>query len=131
MTGFVVESTFYFMDAINFNSKVREETLSFSKMVTEIYKKEGIYGFFKGYSVSFYASILYGLVYFTLYKLLKNILEPLFWENSSLLYISSSIIANFISLGVYYPFILIKTRWLSSNEKYKYTSLSEALKKLL
>ena len=99
-------------------------------MAKEIYKNEGLYGFYKGYSVSFYASIIYGIVYFTLYKQCKNILEPRFEPYSPFLYASASMIANLVSLAVYYPFVLVKTRWLSSNDVFKYTSLSGAFKEL-
>jgi hypothetical protein len=50
-------------------------------MATNIYSSEGIYGFYKGYSVSFYASIIYGLVYFSVYKQSKKTFNS--WLNQS------------------------------------------------
>lgn len=40
-------------------------------MIRKIVKTEGIYGLYKGYSASYYSSIIYGYLYFYIYKGLK------------------------------------------------------------
>mmetsp|Transcript_4045 Transcript_4045/g.3942 ORF Transcript_4045/g.3942 Transcript_4045/m.3942 type:complete len:139 (-) Transcript_4045:300-716(-) len=74
LTAFTVESLFYFMDAINLRTKVQVENARLVDMGKEIWSKDGIGGFYRGYSVSFYASFLYGISYFTLYKHCKNMI---------------------------------------------------------
>lgn len=65
------ESLFYSIDAVNARSKVLHENVPFREMVKRILKTEGWYGLYKGYSASFYSSILYGYLYFYIYKGLK------------------------------------------------------------
>ena len=72
ITVFLAESSFYFIDAINTWSKViTTENLGIHQMAAKILREEGIYGLYRGYSSCFYSSILYGYVYFFVYKGLK------------------------------------------------------------
>jgi len=71
ITVLLGESMFYCIDAVNMRSKVLSENVPFHKMIKRILKAEGISGLYKGYSASFYSSILYGYLYFYLYKGLK------------------------------------------------------------
>lgn len=65
------ESSFYFIDAVNMRSKILAENVPFYEMLKRIIKQDGIYGLYKGYSASFYSSILYGYLYFYIYKGIK------------------------------------------------------------
>jgi hypothetical protein len=79
VTVLMGESTFYFIDAVNTRSKVIVgENMSMRAMFTKILREEGIYGLYKGFSSSFYSSILYGYVYFFFYKGLKVYLKDKF-----------------------------------------------------
>lgn len=71
ITTLVGESSFYFIDAINARSKVLKENISMGQMMKQVIKTEGIYGLYKGYSACYYSSILYGYLYFYIYKGLK------------------------------------------------------------
>lgn len=71
ITILLCESMFYCIDAVNTRSKVLAENVWFIDMVRRIYKSEGMYGLYKGYSASYYSSILYGYLYFYIYKGLK------------------------------------------------------------
>jgi len=71
ITVLLGESMFYCIDAINMKSKILHENVRFHVMVKNILKNEGIYGLYKGYSASYYSSILYGYLYFYIYKGLK------------------------------------------------------------
>lgn len=42
LTMILVESMFYFVDAVNTRSKVLSENVKFSDMIKDIYKSEGI-----------------------------------------------------------------------------------------
>lgn len=104
-------------------------------MVRTIYKSEGIYGFYKGYSASYYSSILYGYLYFYIYKGLKVHLKETLHPNSTssyaFIYASASTIAELLALIIYYPFELVKVRFLTKNDKYGYNSVSDAFVKIL
>lgn len=71
ITILIGESSFYFIDAVNMRSKILHENVGFAEMTKRIIKNEGIYGLYKGYSASYYSSILYGYLYFYIYKGLK------------------------------------------------------------
>lgn len=71
ITMLLAESLFYCIDAVNTRSKVLPDNVRFIDMVRKILKAEGMYGLYKGYSASFYSSILYGYMYFYIYKGLK------------------------------------------------------------
>ena len=71
LTMLIGESTFYCIDAVNSKSKILNVNLGFFKMVPKIIAEEGVYGLFKGYSVSFYSSMYAGFVYFYTYKMIK------------------------------------------------------------
>lgn len=71
ITVLVGESTFYCIDAVNTRSKMLKENVGFKEMASRIIKSEGIYGLYKGYSASFYGTIIYGYLYFFIYKASK------------------------------------------------------------
>ena len=65
------EVGFHFADTVNIKSKLHNEKMSTVKMWKLITKQDGIYGFSKGISATFYGSIVCGFLYFSLYKFLK------------------------------------------------------------
>ena len=104
-------------------------------MVRTILKNEGVYGLYKGYSASYYSSILYGYLYFYIYKGLKlqmkESLQPTSTSSYAMIYASASTIAEFVALIVYYPYELVKVRFLTKNEVYGYHSVSDAFMKIV
>ena len=108
-------------------------------MARKVIKEEGVQGLFKGYTACYYSSILYGYVYFYLYKGVKGHLKDSETYKKSthstsfraLIYASSSTIAEIISLFIYYPWELVKIRLLTKNDIYKYDSVSDAFVKIL
>eukprot|EP00347_Sterkiella_histriomuscorum_P012480 403368414 len=135
ITMLIGESTFYCIDAVNMRSKILSENVGFRDMIRRIYSKEGIYGLYKGYSASFYSSIFYGYLYFYIYKGLKvqmkERLDPQSTGSYALIYASASTIAEIVALVVYYPYELIKVRFLTKNDKYGYHSVSDAFVKIV
>ena len=75
LTVLIAESSFYFIDAVNARSKVLKTNVKFPVMLRHILKTDGVAGLFKGYSASFYSSILYGYLYFYIYKGIKVFLK--------------------------------------------------------
>ena len=112
IAGLLCETTFHLADTVNVRAKVSEKNHSSFKMVKKIYAKEGIKGFFKGFSANFYGSIMCGFIYFACYKSLKtyfsNLLGPTY--NVAWTFFLASIIAEGVTLVVYYPYDLIKCR---------------------
>lgn len=116
-----------------------KQNVSFTEMFKTVVKNDGVGGLFKGYSACYYSSILYGYVYFYIYKGLKFLLKEtdLFKTHNestpvkALVYASSSTIAEIFSLCIYYPFELVKIRLLTRNDHFRYTSVSDAFYKIL
>jgi len=75
ITTLIGESSFYFIDAINARSKILTTNVSFSYMMKQVIKNEGVSGLFKGYSACYYSSIFYGYLYFYMYKGIKCYLK--------------------------------------------------------
>ena len=100
-------------------------------MVKKIYNKEGIYGFSKGFSACYYGSVACGFIYFALYKIFKSSFKDFFGDtyNIAWTYFSASLIAEFFTLLVYYPYDLIKCRLQSKNYVFKYKNIPHAFKK--
>jgi hypothetical protein len=81
-------------------------------MVEKIYKQDGLKGFGKGFSAMYYGSIACGFIYFSLYKVFKQKFRDWFGETYSIAwtFFFASLVAEFFTLIVYYPFDLIKAR---------------------
>ena len=75
LTVLVSESSFYWLDAINAKSKMLRHNLGLFEMAPKVLYEEGAYGFFKGYSSTYYSTMYSGFVYFYVYKALKNIMN--------------------------------------------------------
>ncbi len=122
ITILISETSFYFIDAVNARSKILEKNVKFTEMIKTIVKNEGVSSLYKGYSSAFYSSILYGYLYFYIYKGLKVFLKDHFHPESTstfaLIYASASTIAEIFALFIYYPFELVKVRLLTKNDHY-------------
>ena len=71
LANLLVEAGFHFVDTVNVRAKVSDKHMSSIGMVKKIYRKEGLFGFSKGFSACFYGSVACGFLYFALYKLYK------------------------------------------------------------
>lgn len=139
LTTLIGESSFYFIDGINARSKILPHNVGLIQMFRDVIKKEGVLGLYKGYSASYYSSILYGYLYFYIYKGFKHYVKDTdtFRENNqstplkALVYASASTVAEIVSLFIYYPFELTKIRLLTKNDVYRYTSVSDAFIKIV
>jgi hypothetical protein len=118
----IIEARFHFVDTVNVRAKTSEANLSSLNMVKKIYTKEGISGFTKGFSACFYGSIACGFLYFSLYKLFKQVFRDLFGStyNIAWTYFAASFVAELFTLLVYYPYDLVKCRMQSKNYEFKY-----------
>lgn len=67
----ISESSFYYIDLINARSKVLKVNVGFIEMISMIIRRDGLIGLYKGFSASYYSSILSGFIYFYLYKGIK------------------------------------------------------------
>lgn len=107
----VMECSFHFADTVNIRSKVHDTNISSFSMVAEVYNKDGLHGFAKGFSACFYGSVACGFIYFGLYKLFKNMgKEKAPNLNYTLMCFMSAFIAEAFTLIVYYPYDMFKCR---------------------
>lgn len=135
MTTLLGESSFYFIDGINARSKILTQNIGLKDMFSKVIREEGYLGLYKGYSACLYSSILYGYIYFYIYKgmkvYMKEHLDPHSTSMYVAIYASASTIAEVFSLLIYYPFEVIKVRLLTKNHIYQYSSVSDAFVKIL
>lgn len=131
LANVIVEAGFHFIDTVNVRTKVHDSNISSMLMVKQIYTKEGLYGFLKGFSACYYGSIVCGFLYFALYKLFKLYFKDLLGEgyNIAWTYFLASFAAEFFTLIVYYPYDLVKCRLQSKNYKFKYRNIPHAFSK--
>lgn len=129
----ICDSIFHVVDTVNIRAKAATcgEELSTMQVARNIYSKEGAAGFTKGFSACFYGAAACGFMYFSLYKVLKQSLKSVLGEEYDLAvcYILASITACTATLTVQYPYDLIKCRFQSVNDVFKYESLPHAFKK--
>lgn len=90
-----------------------------------------MYGFGRGFSACFYGSILCGITYFYLYKSIKLQFYNVFGKeiNPLFVFLGASILAECLTIGVHFPFDLIKCRLQSKNYVFKYKNLPHAFRK--
>eukprot|EP00347_Sterkiella_histriomuscorum_P010096 403338693 len=131
LANVIVEAGFHFVDTVNVRTKVHESNISSILMVKNIYTKEGLFGFLKGFSACFYGSVACGFIYFSLYKLFKVYFKEFFGEtyNIAWTYFMASFAAEFFTLIVYYPYDLVKCRLQSKNYVFKYRNIPHAFSK--
>ena len=135
----ICDSCFHVVDTVNIRAKAVTDSgpkggnAKTMELVREIWRKEGIRGFSKGFSATFYSAAACGFLYFSIYKYLKDFVRDLLEEDSDLAfcYMIASISAGFCTLGVAYPYDLIKCRLQSVNHVYKYQNLPHAFRKEL
>lgn len=112
----VCECAFHLVDTLNIRSKVTSKDNNAGKstfqQVKQIYVKEGVYGFARGFSACFYGSIFCGFSYFALYKTTKLTLYEILGKdvNPTLVFFSASILSEMLTIIVHFPYDLIKCR---------------------
>jgi len=104
-------------------------------MLMNIVRNEGIYGLYKGFSASFYSSIVAGYFYFLVYKgiktSMKDSLQPKTAKMNAFIYALASVCAECLSMLMYYPLELIRVRFLTMNNYYQYQTVSDAFAKIV
>ena len=123
LANILVETSFHFIDTVNIRSKAqsgKQETML--SMVSKIWRKEGLYGFGKGFSACFYGAASCGFLYFAIYKYLKGTFGSYFGDSvdMAVCYMLASFSAETLTLLVQYPYDLIKCRLQSVNYIFKY-----------
>jgi len=110
----------------NFKNKVKTY-----ETVKRVYNNYGLKGFYRGVNVVVFASCIYGLSYYTIYKKVKENIIKYFEgdQNKNIIaYAVATIIAELI-LVITYPFDMITTRILSFSVNYK--NLTDGLSKIV
>lgn len=129
---FFTEIIFHPIDVINTNTKADLLTNMNSYNTTKrIYSKDGFFGFWRGASSTYYAALVGGMIYFTTYKYLKNLLSSTDNSLNTLAYLISSVSGEILFLFFYYPFDLIRTRMQTRRVEFDYKGVLDAFRKIL
>lgn len=125
---FITEILFHPIDVINTRTKAEiahKDNMNSSKMIRKIATKEGIYGFWRGASSTYYGALIGGMIYFSTYKYLKNHLKQ--YEDKecggrlhTMAYLTSSLLGETLFLFFYYPYDLIRTRMQIRSPGFEY-----------
>ena len=106
------ESAFHAVDTVNIRAKASETQISTLSLVSKIWRKEGLYGFGKGFSACFYGASICGFMYFSMYKAFKGHFAEYFGDSvdPAICFLLASFCAEVVTLSVQYPYDLIKCR---------------------
>ncbi|KRX07568.1 Mitochondrial carrier domain [Pseudocohnilembus persalinus] len=96
-------------------SFAQDQSNGFGKIVKKIFKKEGIFGFYKGISSTLMGNFVANFVYFLVYNLLKNLIEMP--ENPQIKFILCTCISGLITTTVNCPFWVIQTYQTKNQDK--------------
>ena len=130
LTGLFCETLFYPLDAINVRSKVNsQQNFTMFQKMKIMYSSEGLKSFYRGYTCTLYGSVFYGFLYFSLYKEIKRKLEESGLGMTSRILLAA-FVAETAALIFYYPFELIKVRFISKQQQYGYKSVSDSFRKI-
>lgn len=126
------ELAFHPIDVINTNTKADMiGNMNSLNTTLRIYKKDGFFGFWRGASATYYAALIGGMIYFTTYKYLKNLLSSTENNLNTLAYLISSISGEILFLLFYYPFDLIRTRMQTRRVEFDYKGVLDAFRKIV
>ena len=125
------EIVFHPIDVINTNTKADLiGNMNSLNTTVRIYKKDGLFGFWRGASATYYASLMGGIIYFTSYKYLKKMLSSTENQLNTIAYLISSILGEMLFLTFYYPFDLIRTRMQTRRVEFDYKGVLDAFRKI-
>lgn len=83
-------------------------------------KSYGPYGVYRGFTTSYYSSTTAGFAFFAFYKGLKSKMKDKFKPKNqfecSIIYTFSSIVAEALSMIIYYPYEIVKVRMVAKND---------------
>ena len=156
----MVELSTHFLDTLNIQSKLKDKNKVLSNMAHKS-KRRSPFALFRGYQAVFWGYLPSSIVYFYIYGSFKERWMNDERENAKarnqneedsklsdaesgtiakskmsflsqfFMFMMAASRAELSALMIYYPFDLIKTRMQGSNDKYGYTSITDALVKIL
>jgi len=131
----ICELAFYPMDALNLQQKLNVNKISMPQMLRIVYKNFGPYGIYRGFSTSYYSSTTAGYAFFAMYKgikvKLKEVIKPKNQAQCSAIYMFSSAFSEMMSMLIYYPYEIIKVRYVAKNDSYKYKGITDGFRNIV
>ena len=133
-----IATEFFFHPLDVVNTRVKAEIVrkvDALQMSRRIFSKEGLFGFTHGLSVTYYSSLIGGLIYFSTYKFFKKLLKQ---ENSEdnaninfFAYLLSSCIGELFFMVIYYPFDLVRTRMQTRTKLHTYNGIIDGFRQIV
>jgi hypothetical protein len=131
LTFLASELSFFPLDAINLTQKLHSTNVSTMQMLRTVYNHYGPYGIYRGFTTSYYSATIAGFAFFGIYKGLKvkmrEVFKPRTQAQCSLIYTVASIVAEGLSMIIYYPYEIIKVRYIAKNDIYQYRGITHGL----
>ena len=123
------EATFFAIDALNSKAKVVSgKNTNTIHILKEAIKKEGPLSLFRGLETAFLGASAYGFMFFSIYHLLKDRYRDQMKDDKAKLFIASSLVTQGISLSLFYPFDMVKVRFQTAHNSYKYKNTFDAFR---
>lgn len=120
LTILACEVAFFPLDSLNLQQKVSVKNIGTMQMIKSVYKSYGPYGFYRGFTTSYYPSAYAGAAFFAIYKglklKLKEIYQPQTQNQCSVIYLVASVVAEAVTLALYYPSEIVKVRMITKND---------------
>ena len=134
ITQLISDLSFHCVDTVNVKCKGNTDLIRWYSMVSSIWRKEGLKGFFVGINATFCAALLGGFTYFTIYRQFKHRLKNSEKQSKLKEFLCDSLAAataESAALLIFFPLELVKVRLQTSNELYNYDSVLHGLKRVL
>lgn len=130
----ISELSFHFIDTVNNRCKVNKGPTKSIPHLRKMIASEGYRCLFRGINVTFYTGFCGGLVYFALYKYIKDQMKGSSsrgFGQEYIRYFCAAFVSELATLFIYYPMEMIKTRMQVGQSYYRYNGLADALKKII
>ncbi len=134
LAQFVTDIIAHPIDVINTRTKaeIAHGNINSWKMIRRIAHKEGVFGFWRGASATYYGALIAGIIYFSVYKFLKrHMIHEGEGKVHMLAFLGSSLTSEALVMVFYYPYDLIRTRMQTRMSGFEYQGPFHGIRTIL
>lgn len=132
LAGLFMDSVLHPVDTIRTRIKTNaHETVKLLTQVNRMYKHEGLFSYFKGFSCTLAGSFIANGTFFFTYEKLKHTLAKVPALHHDAVPFIAAFTAGMCSNSIYLPFIAIRTRMQINSSHYDYKHFFDGAKKVL